>query len=140
MNTLFGIDVYGRITGFNCHDGILNMLDARNKNDLRLGVRLVDGSERVISFEDVTRLYVKNFREGNIIDSFSLWPIDSVPKAATQLALELSESINLSDLFSTAEKKKHLLLLESSYGANLCAAIETFYNVDEYINKKISFV
>lgn len=138
MNTLLGIDVHGRITGLNCHDGILNMLDVRNKNSLRLGVRLVGGYERLISFEDITRLHVKNFREGNIIDSFSIWSLDSVPNVVAQLVLELSESDNLSDLFSASEKKKYLLLLESSYGASLCAAIETFFNTDEYVHKKIS--
>lgn len=138
MNTLLGIDVHGRITGLNCHDGILNMLDVRNKNELKLGIRLTDSSEHLISFGDVSRLYVQNFREGNIIDSFSFWPMESAPKSAIQLALELSECDNFSDIFPVTENNKFMLLLESSYGANLFAVIETFCNCDEYINRKIT--
>lgn len=140
MNTLLDIDVHGRITGLNCHDGILNMLDVRNKNELKLGMRLTDSSERLISFGDISRLYVQNFREGNIIDSFSLWPMESAPKAAIQLALELSECDSFSNIFPVTEKNKFTLLLESSYGANLLAVIETSYNCDEYVNRKITII
>ena len=130
----FSRDSFGRIQGIGGHDSILHFLDTSQKHLLKLGFISVDGSQKTLCIEGMKKLFVNNFREGNIIDSFYLWPISLIPQNISDSLLRSSFGNELESTITRHPNGNFLFFLECSFGAELCAIIESTLDVNDYLS------
>ena len=136
----FSKDSFGRIQGIGGHDSILNFLDASQEHILKLGFVSDGGHQKTICIEGIKKLFVNNFREGNIIDSFYLWPITLIPKNILDSVFRSSFGDELKNAVVQSQKNNFLFFLECSFGAELCAIIESDLDMNDYLSCKMQFM